>query len=178
MGTIALGQVKYGPFPLPNPTPSSIQKPRPPPQTQKREANSICLCWTLQTFPTERKAFKKEFSSLLPTHPSTVLRGGIPTSQDMEWQDHPEINCKAGQVPPPSFFPTPRSLCSNYQWFSGDFRLWNTPVNSNPLTLSHSLVVYNAIDLTGSHRQHKAPGDLPQWSHAPVTITFMGLVKL
>lgn len=88
-------------------------------------------------FPQNAKHSRKNFLLFLPSIQVQCSEAGYPPAKDMEWQDHPEIHCKAGQAPPPSFFPTPRSLC-NYQWFSGNFRLWNTPVDSNPLTLSHS----------------------------------------
>lgn len=132
MGTIALGQVKYGPFPLPNPwlhlqfrNPDLLLKHR------KEKLTLFAFAEHYKHFPQNAKHSRKNFLLFLPSIQVQCPEVGNPPAKDTEWQDHPEINCKAGQAPPPSFFPTPRSLC-NHHWFSGAFRLWNPLVNSNP----------------------------------------------
>lgn len=86
MRPIALGQVMWTFSLARHLTPSSIQKPRPPSQVQKREANFICLCYTLQTFPTECQAFKKKtfFSSF---HPSNYSAQRWDTHRPVIWND-------------------------------------------------------------------------------------------
>lgn len=144
-------------------TPSSIQKPRPPYlKHRKREANSICflLCFTDISHWMPNTA--KNLVLFLPS-----IHVQYSDHQSQIWYDkgHPHISCKARQGSTPSFFPIPKSLWS-YQWFSRDFRLWNTPVNSNPLTHSLSPAVHNdattSSTLTGNM--------MPMWYTPMMTI--------
>lgn len=131
----------------------------------RKEMLTPYACWyTLQTFPTQCQALQAQtfFSSFHPSKCSTQRQD---THQSEIWNDkgHPYITCEAGQGSTPNFFPIPRSLW-NYQWFSDDFRLWNTLINRNPLTHSLSRIVYgNVILLVRFQRQHDALGDTPQW---------------
>lgn len=144
-------------------TPASIQKPRPSSHLKyrKEKLTPYASCCTLQTLIPECQALQgRTFLLFLPSIHTQCSRGWMPTSHrygmtksslnQLQDKDHLQVS-----------FP----LQNVYETTNGSQVTFGMehPSNSNPLTHSLSLVVYNdAIHLISSLKQRDAPGDASQ----------------